>query len=74
MRKETVRRVIVHSGTEADRLALAKRVGEFYAVVVERRLRESGLPASAQIEVVGQIVKKLREQERELPEKGSGDT
>ena len=74
MRKGTVQKVIVHSGTEEDRLALAKRVSEFYAAVIERRLCQSGLPASAQIEAVSQIVKKLREQERELPEKGSGDT
>ena len=62
--KQKVRQVVVHNASEEGQLALAERVSEYHAVVIERRLHESGLSIDTQIEVINGIITRMRERER----------
>lgn len=54
-----IRQVIVHNAEDADRSALADRVSEYHAMMIERRLNESGLSLDQKIAVIDKILNHL---------------
>lgn len=54
-----IRQVIVHIADDADRSTLADRVSEYHAMIIERRLNESGLPLDQKIAVIDKILNRL---------------
>lgn len=58
-----IRQVIVHIADDADRSALADRVSQYHADVIERRLKQSGLSANQKIEVIDKVLNDLQRRE-----------
>lgn len=59
MKRNKIRAVIIHISDEAL-LALPQRIGHFHVDVVERRVKESGLPPALQMAVVARILDELK--------------
>ncbi|MGM9600742.1 MAG: hypothetical protein ACI3W5_04020 [Faecousia sp.] len=58
-----IRQVIVHIADDADLSALADRVSQYHADIIERRLKESDLPADQKSAVIDRVIDYLQNTE-----------
>ena len=63
MKKNQVQKIIIHTAVSANSKALADRVSEFHADVIERRLQQLGLPAKYKIDIIDNIIASLKSRE-----------
>lgn len=66
MRRNYVKKIVIHISHEHSLSSLADKVSQFHGDVIERRLNASNLPTQQKIMVIDQILEKvkLREQTR----------
>ncbi len=63
MRKNVIRNVVVHVADDADIHALADKVSEFHADIIERKLNQSNLTTAQKIAVIDKIIDDLKSRE-----------
>ncbi len=63
MRKNIIRNVIVHVAGNADIHALADKVSEFHADIIERKLNQSDLTTEQKVAVIDKILDALKSRE-----------
>jgi len=60
MRKNHVRGIVIHLADNINTNALAERVSQFHADIIERRLQKSCLPSEQKIQIIDKITASLK--------------
>ncbi len=63
MYKNRIRNIDIHEPGGVDVYALADKVSEFHAEIIERKLHQSGLTTEQKIAVVDRIIEELKSRE-----------
>ncbi|HIW74694.1 MAG TPA: hypothetical protein H9684_10250 [Firmicutes bacterium] len=63
MRKNRIRSIVIHEPDSGDIHALADKISEFHADVIERKLHQSGLTMEQKIAVIDKILEDLKSRE-----------
>ena len=63
MRKNRIRNIIIHTADFANPHALADRVSEFHAGVIERRLAKTYLTMEQKLTLIDKIIAELKSRE-----------
>ena len=60
MRRNIIRKIIVHDADEVGIYALAGRVSEFHVSVIERNLNQTNLTTEQKVAVIDKIIDSLK--------------
>lgn len=63
MKRNHIRRIVIHNSENADQSALSNKVSAFHAQVIERKLSKLPLTADQKIAVVDKIIESLKSRE-----------
>ena len=63
MYQNRIRHIVIHEPDDGDIHALADKVSEFHAEIIERKLNQSGLSVEQKIAVVDKILDDLKSRE-----------
>ena len=63
MRRNIIRKIIVHGVDEAEIYVLAGRVSEFHVSVIERKLNQKNLTTEQKVAVIDRIIDSLKSRE-----------
>lgn len=58
-----IRKVTIHTAEDVDLSALADRVSQYHADIIDRRLKQSNLTVDQKIEVIDRIIDYLQNTE-----------
>ena len=59
MRKRCIQNVVIHVPKQLNINNLTEQINDFYIEVVERKLKNSGLPKEKQIDIIDRIMEKI---------------
>ena len=60
MKKNHVRGIVIHLADNTNTYALAERMSQFHADIIERRLQKSCLPTEQKIHIIDKITDSLK--------------